>query len=226
MRVMVSGSGEHTLSVSQTDERCFSRHSEYDYSNCRVILAKIIEDSDDVNTLKLQYLKATSNQDRETHINIENLDKGEYFVYVEMDWNKNTEDTEFCSTCYGASRTFYLRDEKSLFAKEHILRKLLASKAEQELDGTTVQDFEDKGAPEIKKYKAFGEEGYGFVHISNQSKEATFVEKVNYNTFNGLEMVKPQQGQGYDVSVGPGTSKTVVIKCSPEGYSMSSSTST
>ena len=60
---------------------------------------------------------------------MENLEKGEYLVYIEMDWNESTEDNEFCSTCYGASRTFYLRDEKSLFDKNDILRKIYASKA-------------------------------------------------------------------------------------------------
>lgn len=68
---------------------------------------------------------------------------------------------------------------------------MLASKAEQGLDGATVEDFANKGAPEIKKYKGFGEEGYGLIHVVNQSKEATFKEKVNYNTFKGLEMIKP-----------------------------------
>lgn len=177
-------------------------------------------------SLKLKYIAAAGNQDRETHINVQTLEKGEYFVFIEIDWNESTEDTEFCATCYGASRTFYLRDEKTLFAKNDLLRMMLASKAEQLLDGATVQDFSDKGAPEIKKYKGFGEEGYGFIHVTNESKEATFTEKVNYKTFKGLQMVKPQQGQGYEISVGPGQSKTVLIKCSPEGYSMSSSSST
>jgi hypothetical protein len=64
------------------------------------------------------------------------------------------------------------------------------------------------------------------IHIDNQSAAATFKEKVNYNTFTGLQMVKPQQGQGYDITVGPGQSKTVLLRCSPEGYGMSSSSST
>ena len=59
------------------------------------------------------------------------------------------------------------------------------------LEGVTVQDFKDKGAEEIKKYKSFGEEGYGFIHIDNQAKEATFNEKVNFTTFTGLNMCKP-----------------------------------
>jgi len=68
MRLIVSGQGEHTLSVSQTDERCFNRHSEYDYSNCRMIVCKIEEDSDVIDKLKIKYLKGTSSMDRETHV--------------------------------------------------------------------------------------------------------------------------------------------------------------
>lgn len=78
-----------------------------------------------------------------------------------------------------------------MFAKNDLLRMMLASKAEQLLDGATVKDFSDKGAPEIKKYSGFGEEGYGFIHVTNQSKEATFTEKVNYKTFKGLQMIAP-----------------------------------
>lgn len=58
MRIMVSAAGEHTISTSQTDERCFSRHSEYDYSNCRMVLAKIEQDADDLKDLRLKYIGA------------------------------------------------------------------------------------------------------------------------------------------------------------------------
>ena len=130
MRLMISGEGEHTISVSQTDERCFNRHSEYDYSNCRMIVLKIDQDSDDLESLKFTYLKGAQGWERETHCQFDKLTKGEYYVYVEMDWNDSTEDTDFCCTCYGASKTFYLRDEKSLFEKDALLRKIYASKAE------------------------------------------------------------------------------------------------
>ena len=55
-----------------------------------------------------------------------------------MDWNETTEDTDFCVTCYGASKTFFLRDEKSLFNKADLLRKGFASKAIQMLAGVTM----------------------------------------------------------------------------------------
>lgn len=72
-----------------------------------------------------------------------------------MDWNEKTEDTDMCVTCYGASKSFFLRDEKNLFNKSDFLRKGYASKATQMLEGVTVQDFKDKGCAEIKKYKCF-----------------------------------------------------------------------
>lgn len=115
MRLVVTADGEHTVSVAQTDERCFNRHSQYEYSNCRIIICKIEKDADKIDDLEIKYLKGSSGYDRETHNQFDNLEKGEYFVYVEMDWNETTEDLEFCVTCYGASKTFFLRDEKSLF---------------------------------------------------------------------------------------------------------------
>ena len=119
----------HTISVYQKDERCFSRHSEYDYSNTRIILLKIEEDSDNLDNLKLKYIKGCSGWDREVHLNIENLAKGDYYVYAEVDWNEGTEEPDFCVTSYGASKTFFLRDENSLFEKEKFLMKVYQSKA-------------------------------------------------------------------------------------------------
>lgn len=39
-------------------------------------------------------------------------------------------------------------------------------------------------------------------------------------------MMKPQQGQGYEILVKPGEDKMILIRCSPDGYSMSASSST
>ena len=74
-----------------------------------------------------------------------------------MDWNEKTEDTDMCVTCYGASKSFFLRDEKNLFNKADFLRKGYASKATQMpmLEGVTVQNYKDKGSEDIKKYKCF-----------------------------------------------------------------------
>ena len=39
-------------------------------------------------------------------------------------------------------------------------------------------------------------------------------------------MMKPQQGQSYDILVKPGDTKMILIRCDPNGYGMSSSAST
>jgi hypothetical protein len=67
MRLMLTGEGEHTISISQVDERCFNRHSEYDYSNCRIIVAKIEEDSESIEKIKLKFMKGVAGWDREAH---------------------------------------------------------------------------------------------------------------------------------------------------------------
>lgn len=226
MRLLVPGDGEHTISVAQTDERCFSRNSDYDYSNCRIIVLKIERDADTIKDLQLTYVNGMSGWDRDSHIEFENLPRGEYYVYIEMDWAEKTEDTEFCVTCYGYSKTFFLRDEKSLFDKVGLLRLAYASKATQQLEGVTCVNYADKNAPLINKYKCFNDEGYGFIYIKNDEKESSFKEKVQYTKFEGLEMMKPQQGQGYEILVKPGETKMILIKCSPEGYGMSASTLT
>jgi len=225
MRLKISGDGEQTISVSQVDERCFNRHSEYDYSNCRMIIYKIEEDAEALQDIKLSYVQGVSGWDRETHAMFENLEKGDYYVYVEIDWNANTEDTEFCVTCYGATRTFFLRDEKSLFDKNALLRKGYQSKCQKQDEAVKCVNYDSKGAPAIKKFSGFTEEGYGFIHFENNEKSATLKEKVVYKNFKGLTLCSPQQGEQYDISVGPGEQKTILMQCHPEGYSMSSSTS-
>ena len=159
-----------------------------------MILAKIEKDADTIEDIELTYVKGGSGWDRESHLFFENLKKGDYYLFVEMDWDENTEDTEFCATAYGAARTFYLRDEKTLFNKEDLLKKLYASRASQGLEDVQEINFEDRGAPDCKKFKGFSEEGYGFIYIVNDEKDASFKETVNFKNFTGLTMCKPQKG--------------------------------
>lgn len=125
IRLIIEADGEHCISVAQKDERCFLRDSQYEYSNCRVILMKIdLEKTDideDGDSLEVDFIASTQSWDRETHIECEHLTKGEYYVFVEMDWNTNTDDTNFVVTCYGYSNSAFLRDEKALFTKDQAL---------------------------------------------------------------------------------------------------------
>jgi hypothetical protein len=111
-------------------------NSDYEYSNCRMILMKIDLDKtdidDDGDNLEVDYIKGDQGDDRDLHLECDNLKKGEYYVYVEMDWNPSTEDTKFCVTCYGHSNSAFVRDEKELFDKTMVLGNAFRSKAFQE----------------------------------------------------------------------------------------------
>jgi len=86
-----------------------------------------------------------------------------------------------------------------------------------------VTEFVAEGAENLKKYFAVTEEGYGFVHISNKEAEASYFEQVVFNKFDKLTMLKPFKGTGYDVTVQPGTSRTVVFRQDdPTGFSLAS----
>lgn len=74
----------------------------------------------------------------------------------------------------------------------------MGSCAEQGLnEKQKVTTFEGQGAPKVKKYFGMTEEGYGYVHITNDETEAEFTEHVNYTKFERLSLLKPYKGQGY-----------------------------
>ena len=94
-RMVVEGeAGRMTVSVAQKDDRCFPRNAAYDYSNCRIILMKIDTDltdaDEDGDKLEDSYIGvATSPYDRDMHVEVENMEPGEYYVFAELDWQSN-----------------------------------------------------------------------------------------------------------------------------------------
>ena len=111
-------------------------------------------------------------------------------MYVEFDWPDKAEHTEFTVNCYGEAQTFFLRDEKGLFDKDDVIRMLMGSCAEQNLAEPAQKEtnFESQGAPDITKYFAMTEEGYGYVHIVNNEAEAVYKENINYTKFEKLQL--------------------------------------
>jgi hypothetical protein len=59
------------LSINQKDKRCFSRNQKYEYSNARIIVAKVLEDG------SLEYIFGKMGMDREVWQE-EMLDAGDY----------------------------------------------------------------------------------------------------------------------------------------------------
>jgi len=66
------------LSLNQRDKRCYNRNDKYDYSNARLILARITPDG-------LEYIYGKMKIGRELWEE-EELEAGEYLVYTEIEW--------------------------------------------------------------------------------------------------------------------------------------------
>ena len=192
--MVVSEDGEHTITVNQVDERCYMRNSDYEYSYCRALVCKVEEYSENVDKLKLKYLKGDTTWRRDLDLTFKDLEKGEYMIFVELDWPETSLNTNFCVSCYGASRAVFLRDENSVFEKADLLRKAYASKCEFSPDGVKVQTFESSDQPQIKKFQCFNEEGYAFIHYANGSADATLWQKVEFKNFEGLTLLDPEEG--------------------------------
>jgi hypothetical protein len=86
------------LSVSQKDKRCFNRNEQYEYSNTRLILAKVNADG------SLEYIFGKMKMDREVWEE-EELDAGDYLCYVESDWTGDTSD--FVLSAYSRFEAYF-----------------------------------------------------------------------------------------------------------------------
>lgn len=97
----------------------FPRGNNYQYSNSRMIISK----SDG------QYVRGVKGfRERDTHVEFENLEQGEYSLFIEVDWEPETEERVFCATSYGKSKVEF-GECNSETPRVEILKKIFKAKA-------------------------------------------------------------------------------------------------
>ena len=62
---------------------------------------------------------------RDTWKEFPNLQKGDYYVFVEIDWLPTTTQYDFTLSSYGAQQVYFVRDESKMIAKEEIFGPVL-----------------------------------------------------------------------------------------------------
>ena len=86
-KMSVSHAGEYTIAISQKDKRCFPLSSNYNYSSCSISVAKVGTDGSP------KVLKGEQGfMERDTYVEFlrdapGQLEQGDYFVWVKMDWH-------------------------------------------------------------------------------------------------------------------------------------------
>ncbi len=136
------------MSVAQIDDRCFDRSDDYDYSNCKLILIREVKAGDD-DEAEYEYMGGVQKAERDVWKQFEDLPAGDYFVYVEIDWNGTYEMTDFCVSSYAEHQIYFVRDEKLDHGQLNLLTKAYASCATK---FGKHQTFEAQHAPDVHKY--------------------------------------------------------------------------
>ena len=80
----VTEDGEKTVSLSQKDTRFYPDDTDIKYSNCRVIVARKSDEG-------LEYVgQAVGTKDRDTYVELGEVEEGEYLIFVSVDWRPET----------------------------------------------------------------------------------------------------------------------------------------
>jgi len=102
------------------------------------------------------FIKGTKGyQDRDTYIEVDDLEKGTYYLFVEMEWNDATPSAERCFnvTDYGPGKTSFFADEAGAYSLEKVLCEVYLSKASQRPEDVEVKPMVSKKAPLITRYE-------------------------------------------------------------------------
>ena len=75
----------------------------------RVIFAKEEPNGD------LRYIDSKGERTRDSAMTFDKLEVGEYYLYVEIDWNDNTLEREFVISTYGVEDVFFVGDYNERF---------------------------------------------------------------------------------------------------------------
>ena len=87
------------------------------------------------------------------------------------------------------------------------------AKLEKTTDGLELQTMADKGAPNIHRYMNYtSNEGYIYIIIENRDQEAIYIEELEFDKFEKLQMLKPHSGEKFKVQVGSESTEIILIK--------------
>lgn len=100
-------------------------------------------------------------------------------------------------------------------------RRAMAAMVAQGIDGIEQSPNDENDA--IITYSMSADFGYLLTMIHNGDASSTYQLSMNYPKFEGMELLSPESGDGYQVSVKAGETRTILIKQDCKGYSYASS---
>lgn len=238
IRMKITQSGNHTISVSQFDKRCAPPEADHEYTNCKIVVVKTAKGTFESGVTFVKGDKGFV--DRDAYVELESISPGIYYICVEMELHTNPNWMQFGSvmsvTNYGPGETTFLGDDSQIYPVSQFLEAAYESKINKFPDSVTKTTMEANDAKDIEIYEqSETPEGYRFIQIKNNNKNFIFVEDMNFRQFEGQQILTPHIGsndaedvltitdKSYKFHVAPGHQKMVIIRCDVRGYGMSGS---
>lgn len=221
-KLKVTTDGPITVSIAQEDKRCMARDSAYDYTFCRMILMKV--GNAETPGCEVTYIAGTKGRKRDLHLEIDHLEAGEYYVFVEFDWANVTPDgdCEFVITTYGEAISEFEGEEDAYLESENgkinILKDVFRSKAFQDRDTVKIQDL-NQYKVDVKRYSDLsGEDGYLFFVLKNEDDHMAYTENCTFTKFIGATLLSPYSDDSFSVKVLPQNDEVILVKIGQAGY--------
>lgn len=235
MKMKIDQLGEHTVSVSQFDERCAPLNSGHEYTNVKIVVVRTVGGSLESGVVFVK--GGTGFMDRDTYVELGEVGPGTYYICIEMELHTNESweqyGSEICVTNYGPGKTTFLTDDSNKYPVAQVLEAAFESKIRKFPDFMQKTNMKDNNAPDIEKIEQKkAPEGYMFVMINNQNEKLSLQEEMNYKNMDGLQILTPYISPdemedvitttktSYKFNVAPGDSKMVILRCNEQGYSM------
>ena len=91
-----------------------TRDANYIYSSfCRVIIIKCKTNKDFKGPIEYIVGKTNTTIGRDFYTEFDELQQGDYYMYVEMDWHPTTKQFDYTVTSYGADYVVFESDEST-----------------------------------------------------------------------------------------------------------------
>ena len=200
----------------------FPKNAGYEYSNTRMCLAKVDEEG------CLSFVCGTTGlKSRDTYLECEQLDAGDYFLFTEVDWIANTKEKNCNITCYGPTCLMFedvteSRD-KGEFIKEILIKMACDAQGEEAPEMENIETEVVESNENIKRVTVGTKFGYSGYVIINDAEDSCYKENAEFKTFTGLTFLAPEEGSAFNISVECQTKYCVASKQSVKGYQMSKS---
>lgn len=214
------------ITVSQINPRLLkSKFADIPPSSSNIMICKA-NSSPKAKEPQLKYITGKFSHERELVWNSESsLGLGTYFIFVEIDWTKETQVFEYIVSTYSESET-HLADVTDEYEKSDILNQMLTACALKS-KSYSYEEFSEQDPNECKldlrRWMSVEDSGcdYGYILYENKSPAVVLNEEINFSKLVGYSVSNLKKSNSIKVNVSPNNKELILIKRNSNEWNIS-----